>query len=63
MSSTTERVRALTVTSFFLNSFVQDCRIDLVCVTFFFFYWSCDVCYLSSHLFLCRLNKFTEANN
>ena len=37
MSSTTERVRALTVTSFFLNSFVQDCRIDLVCVTFFFF--------------------------
>ena len=36
MSSTIVCLRALTVTSIFLNIFVQDCRIDLVCVTFFF---------------------------
>ena len=35
MSSTIVRLRALTVTSIFLNIFFQDCRIDLVCVTFY----------------------------
>ena len=35
MSSTIVHLRALTVTSIFLNIFFQDCRIDLVCVTFF----------------------------
>jgi len=38
MSRTIVRLRALTVTSFFLNIFVQDCRIDcnLICNLFFF---------------------------
>ena len=62
MSSIIVRLRALAVTSIFLNIFVQDCRIDLVCVTFF----SLLVlqCQLSEYqLFLHRLNKFTETNN
>ena len=62
MSSTIVRLRDLAVTSIFLNIFVQDCRIDLLCITFFF-YWSCNVSYVSSHLFLHRLTKFTETNN
>ena len=35
MSSTIVRLRASAVTSIFLNIFFQDCRIDLVCVTFY----------------------------
>ena len=62
MSSTIVRLRALAVTSIFLNIFFQDCRMDLVCVTFFFC-WSYNVSYGSSHLFLHRSNKFTERNN
>lgn len=63
MSSTIiVRLRALTVTSIFLNIIVQDCRIDLVCVTFFFC-WFYNVSYVSSHLFLHRSKKFTETNN
>ena len=62
MSSIIVRLRASAVTSIFLNIFVQDCRIDLVCVTFFFC-WSYNVSYVSSHLFLHTSNKFTETNN
>ena len=46
----------------FLNIFSQDCRIDLVCITFFFG-WSYNVSYVSSHMFLHRLNKFAETND